>query len=143
MKILVVDYQPVTAAGLELTILQMYPDAQVSKAHSVKEGSFLFSKDVYDVMILDINRKGGVSLKMTRRIRALRPDLLLMIYTELDEPDYAPVYFEAGANGFLSKHTSTKQFKEAFTTLIETGKFESECWKNKSGLPPGIPFEMA
>jgi len=76
---------------------------------------------------------------MIAKIRRLQPDVLIMVFSAIDEEIYAAHYLKAGANGFLSKNSSTKEIRTAITAIITHGRYMSEMVQQAFLHGPIVP----
>jgi len=65
---------------------------------------------------MDIRLPGQSGLEVTRRIKALYPDVHVIMLTSYDFPEYREAARASGACGFLSKGSSTA---EEIQNLVE------------------------
>ena len=56
-----------------------------------------------DWVLLDIQLIGGTGLEVLRRVRARVPSTRFIVLTQLDNPQYRRICFEAGADQFFEK----------------------------------------
>ncbi|MBW1998375.1 MAG: response regulator transcription factor [Deltaproteobacteria bacterium] len=59
------------------------------------------------ILFMELKLPGAKGLELTSRIRHLYPDLVIVIVTGLDLPEYRDAAYERGANFFISKNTSS------------------------------------
>jgi DNA-binding NarL/FixJ family response regulator len=59
------------------------------------------------IIIMDIQLPGESGLDLTKKIRALYPEIAIIILTDYDLPAYREAAFRYGARSFLSKGSST------------------------------------
>jgi DNA-binding NarL/FixJ family response regulator len=59
------------------------------------------------LIFMDIKLPGQNGLEVTRRIKALHPDINVIMLTSYDFPEYREAARACGAYGFLSKGSST------------------------------------
>ena len=57
----------------------------------------------FDLILMDIRLPGENGLKLTRKIKDLYPEIVVIIFTSHDLPEYRKAAFENGAEFFLSK----------------------------------------
>jgi len=57
------------------------------------------------LLFMELKLPQAKGLELTRRIRHLYPDLVIVIVTGLDLPEYRDAAYERGANYFISKNT--------------------------------------
>ena len=66
---------------------------------------------------MDVRLPGENGLEITRRIKLQRPDIVVLILTSYDLPEYREVAMQYGANHFIVKGSST--FEE-ISSLIKS-----------------------
>jgi DNA-binding NarL/FixJ family response regulator len=59
------------------------------------------------LVFMDIKLPGENGLDLTQRIKAQHPEIVVMILTSYDLPEYRDVAFRCGANHFIVKGSST------------------------------------
>lgn len=79
-----------------------------------------------DLILLDINIPDGEGFQMIAKIRRLQPEVTIMVFSAIEEELYAVHYLKAGANGFLSKSSSTQEIRTAIITVLTCGRYVSE-----------------
>lgn len=79
-----------------------------------------------DLILLDINIPDGEGFQMIANIRRLQPEVTIMVFSAIDEELYAMHYLKAGANGFLSKNSSTQEIRNAIVAVLANGRYVSE-----------------
>ena len=70
-----------------------------------------------DLVFMDVRLPGENGLEVTRKIKIQRPDIVVMILTSYDLPEYRDVALKNGANQFIVKGSAT--FEE-ISTLIKS-----------------------
>jgi DNA-binding NarL/FixJ family response regulator len=70
-----------------------------------------------DLIFMDIKLPGENGLELTAKIKAKYPDMVVIILTSYDTPEYREAADRAKANYFLSKGTSSKQ---TILSLVES-----------------------
>ncbi|SDE03926.1 two component transcriptional regulator, LuxR family [Dyadobacter soli] len=80
-----------------------------------------------DLILLDINIPDGEGFQMIAKIRRLQPEVTILIFSAIDEDIYALHYLKAGANGFLSKNSSTEEIRKAIAGVIAHGRYMSDA----------------
>jgi len=76
---------------------------------SVPDGSTLIETTLRlrpDVIVLDVNLPKVRSLEACREITRAHPEIQVIMFTALDDPDLRKVFIDAGASGFVSKLAS-------------------------------------
>jgi len=129
-KILIADDHSVVRHGTKLIIEEIYPDVQVFEASSVSQMTAMLKNDTFDLLILDINIPGGNSVQMVDLARLKQPNVKILIFSAYDERLYATRYMQAGADGYLHKHTSEQTVREAIVSVLEQGYYVSSSLKD-------------
>lgn len=80
-----------------------------------------------DVAVLEIFMPGMDGLEAVRRLRKAYPKLPILILTRHEEQQYAVRAIGAGANGYLSKHSSPEQLVRAVHQVYGGGRYLSEA----------------
>lgn len=130
-KILIADDHSVVRMGMKFLLSNMYTRTDIQQAATFMEVMELMNQTSFDLIILDINIPGGSNLEMIDAIRKKHPNILILIFSGLDEQLYALRYLEAGANGFLSKNSSDEEHKIAIYSVLSSGKYLSRKVQDK------------
>ncbi|GLU53998.1 response regulator transcription factor [Dyadobacter frigoris] len=131
MKFLIIEDHPVILLGIKKLIDESYPAATSSNSCNFPDGLNLLKNQAFDLLILDLNIPGGKDMEMISVIRQIQKDILILIYSGFDEKIYALPYIKAGADGYLSKKTTSEEFHEALMTLMKHEKYVSQDIKNE------------
>jgi DNA-binding NarL/FixJ family response regulator len=70
-----------------------------------------------DLIFMDIKIPGESGLSLTQKIKARYPEMLVIILTGYDMPEYRQAAYEKGANNFLVKGSFTN---EEILDLVES-----------------------
>jgi DNA-binding NarL/FixJ family response regulator len=128
--ILIADDHGVVRYGMMLFIKDLMPWAQVSQVGTFNEAIGHVNKSQVDLVILDINLPGGNNIKMVDSLKAVQPDIKVIIFSSYDEKIYAERYLRAGAKGYLNKETSNKEIKKAIQSVLSGGVYMSNTVKD-------------
>lgn len=79
----------------------------------------------YDIAIVDISMPGMSGLDLLRRIRAEFPRPRVLMLSMYAEEQYAMRAFKAGANGYLTKDSATRELVAAVRKLVAGGVYVS------------------
>lgn len=129
-NILIADDHSVVRHGTRLIIEDTFPDVKVEEAGTISQMTQILKNDAFDLLILDINMPGGNSIQIIDLARLKRPEIKILIFSAYDERLYATRYIQAGANGYLHKHTSEQAVREAIISVLEQGHYVSDSLKN-------------
>ncbi len=70
-----------------------------------------------DLIFMDIKLPGESGLKLTKKIKEDHPDIIIIILTSYDLPEYREAAVRYGANAFLTKDSTTEA---KIVTLVES-----------------------
>lgn len=130
IKILLADDHSVVRHGISLILKEVHDNVSIIHADSFSQ-VLLKIKENPDLVFLDINLPDGNSTKMIEKLRKIKPDLKILMFSAYDEEQYALRYIHAGANGFLNKDSSDEEILKAVKSVIETGKYISSLIREK------------
>lgn len=74
-----------------------------------------------DMVLMDIDMPGITGIEGVRNIKAVNPDVSVLMLTVFDDNDRVFQAIEAGASGYLLKKTSPDRILEALHELAEGG----------------------
>ena len=87
------------------------------------------------LIFMDIRLRKENGLELTRKIKAIHPNIVVFIITAYGTPEYEKAAFESGADSFLPKDSfSAMELQE----LIELGSVLSEKLRNQPNV--SLPF---
>jgi DNA-binding NarL/FixJ family response regulator len=69
------------------------------------------------LILMDIRLPGENGLKLTKKIKDIYPEVVIIIFTNHDLPEYREAAFENGADFFLPK---ASQYKSKLTEVVES-----------------------
>ncbi|GAB3340363.1 response regulator transcription factor [Larkinella ripae] len=117
-KILLVDDQSIVRSGIRLLLKEQYGAIQVDEA---KNGSTAFGKimdHAYDLVIMDINMPNTDTFSLLQNVRAMAPDLPIMLFTIMTEYAFAKRYLQLGVKGYISKQAEDDEILKAVHTIL-------------------------
>lgn len=128
---LIVDDHSVVRQGVSLIIKELFLNASIYMAGNFKDTFKLLKEVKFELLILDINFPDGNSINILAEIKAIQPDLKILIFSAYDENIYAMRYLNAGASGYLKKETTEDEMKEAINSMISSGKYITQNVKDR------------
>jgi DNA-binding NarL/FixJ family response regulator len=128
---LIVDDHSVVRQGVSLIIKELFLNASISMAGNFKDTFKLLREVKFDLLILDVNFPDGNSINVLAEIKAIQPDLKILIFSAYDENIYAMRYLNAGASGYLNKETTEDEMKNAINSMISSGKYITQNVKDR------------
>lgn len=101
-----------------------FPRMAVTEAGSGEEALARMESLRPDLMFLDISLPGQNGLELTKQVRKEYADLVIVILTNYDLPEFQEVAYQYGVNYFFSKSTSTMEeiLAAVDTILRQKGK---------------------
>ncbi len=142
--VFVVDDHPLLRQGLALLINQQQ-DLEVSgEAEEAQAALHAIAKSRPDILIIDISLNGPDGLDLLKNIRALYPDLPVLVLSMHDEELYAERALRARANGYIMKQEATEKVLVAVRRILQGDVYLSNRMANKMlqqyivGTPPAI-----
>lgn len=124
--ILLVENHSVVRLATLFIIRDVVPVLTSWEADNFTDALQVVSAQKLDLILLDINIPDGEGFQMIGKLRRLQPDVLIMVFSAIDEEIYALHYLKAGANGFLSKSSSTHEIRTAIVAVLFNGRYVSE-----------------
>lgn len=126
MKVLVVDDHVIVREGVA-RLLAAIDRVEIREAETTQDALAAFRRERPDVVVLDINLKGGSGLELLRRLRSEDPDTRVVIFSMYSDVVYATSARRAGAIGYVSKSATSDQLLTAVRraargeTYVDTG----------------------
>ncbi len=112
-RVLVVDDHPMVRKGL-CDLLEEEPGFRAcGQAADAEETLALVSEDPPDIVLLDLSLEGSSGLELVKQLHARYPEIQVLVFSMHDEALYAERSLQAGASGYVEKHSSTEELLEA------------------------------
>ena len=116
-NVLVVEDNLTFRQALTEILKSQFPCMVIEEANDGPEALQKIDALLPTLVFMDIKLPGENGLEITRKIKARHPEMIVMILTSYDLPEYRDVAFRYGANHFIVKGSST--FEE-ISSLIES-----------------------
>ena len=125
-RILVVDDHPMTRAGL-IHVINHQPDLIVcGEAESAAQALDILDSSQPDLLLIDITLPGKSGLELIKDVKAMRPELLMLVISMHDESLYADRVLRAGARGYITKHEGGEKLMKAIRRVLSGKIYVSE-----------------
>src|SRR6516225_3107014 len=125
-RILIVDDHPMMRKGLA-QLIDNEPDLKVSaEADTAGQAIDLVAKQKFDLALLDISLPDKNGLELIKDIRALHPDLPILVVSMHDEMIYAERVLRAGGRGYIMKQEGGQKFITAIRHVLACQIYVSE-----------------
>jgi DNA-binding NarL/FixJ family response regulator len=79
----------------------------------------------FDLLLLDMSMPGRSGIELIRQVRSEKPKLKILILSMHEESQYAVRAIRAGAAGYLTKESASRQLVEAIRKVAAGGAFIS------------------
>ena len=126
IRVLIVDDHPMTRAGL-VHVINHQPDLIVcGEAESAAHALDILDSSRPDLLLIDITLPGKSGLELIKDVKAMRPELLMLVISMHDESLYADRVLRAGARGYITKHEGGEKLMEAIRRVLSGKIYVSE-----------------
>ena len=116
-RVLIVEDSTIFRKLLKETLHSRFPSMDILEAADGGEAMQRILSHPPDLIFMDIKLPGENGLELTTKIKAKYPDIIIIILTSYDSPEYREAATQAKANYFLSKGSSSK---ENILSLVES-----------------------
>ncbi|MCB1276530.1 response regulator transcription factor [Prosthecobacter sp.] len=117
-RILIVDDHPLFRKGI-MMLMEHEPDILIcGEAETAVEALGLVEQLELDLVIADISLKDTNGIELVKSLRALRPELPVLVLSMHDESLYAERALRAGARGYLMKQAPPDQVVTAIRQVL-------------------------
>ncbi len=124
-KILIVDDHSLVREGLRLRI-SAFPDLEVCGEATTEEEAIALVKETNPgLVIVDISLKSGHGIELIKRVKAISPNIKMLVSSGFQESLYAERALRAGAHGYLNKQDSGEKIIDAIRTLLRGERYVS------------------
>jgi DNA-binding NarL/FixJ family response regulator len=125
-RLLIVDDHPMMRTGLA-QLIDNEGDLKVgAEADNAGQAITAVSKQKFDLALVDISLPDKNGLELIKDIRALKPDLPILVVSMHDEMIYAERVLRAGARGYIMKQEGGQKFLQAIRQVLAGQVFVSE-----------------
>ena len=102
-RILIVEDNAFFLQFLRETLRSRFPSMEISEARNGEEAMQKIKTLQPEVIFMDVRLPGENGLELTKKIKARYPDIIVVIVTNYDLPEYRKAAYESKANHFISK----------------------------------------
>jgi DNA-binding NarL/FixJ family response regulator len=130
-RIYLVEDHPITREGFR-ALINRTPDLQVvGEAASGPEALAGIEAARPDAALVDVTIGGSDGLELTKQLRALYPDLQVLVISAHAEAVYAERAVRAGARGYLMKQEPPELILDALRTVLDGGLHLSDTMQER------------
>lgn len=124
-KVLVIEDHAIVREGLVQILKAQANIHQIDEASTGKEALNLIRNHPYDLIVLDIGLPDIDGLSITKVLKAERPELPILVLTMYLEKQFALRLLKAGVNGYLTKHSASKELVKAINLVLNGERYIS------------------
>ena len=116
-KLLIVDDNSMLRETTRGILETNFPMMRIFEAEDGKEALAQVHHHLPDLILMDIRLPGDNGILLTRKIKALHPEIVVIIFTNYDLKEYRDAAFKNGADYFFPK---TSPSREKLSKMIES-----------------------
>lgn len=131
IKLLIVDDHPLVREGLKWLLSDSHLPVSADEARNGQEALNKVWENDYHMVLLDISMPGRDGLEVLKQIKAIKPDLPILVLSILPEDLYELRALKAGASGYLTKTKSTDELLGAIQKILSGERYISLSLANK------------
>ena len=131
MKILITDDHAVLRRGLKQILEDGFGKIQFGDAANASEAIAQVAKEHWDLVVLDITMPGRSGLDALKEIKALKPNMRVLVLSVHSEDQFAVRVLKAGASGFLNKDSAPEELVKAVRKVLAGGRYVSASLAEK------------
>jgi DNA-binding NarL/FixJ family response regulator len=141
-RILIVDDHPIFREGLTQSLNREHDLSVCGEAENASQALECVRTLKPDLVIVDLTLPGKSGLELIKDVRALEPQLPLLVVSMHDESLYTSRILRAGARGYVMKQESPLTLLHAIRRVLEGGIYVSDrmsahILESYSGQRPG------
>jgi DNA-binding NarL/FixJ family response regulator len=142
IKILLVDDHPLVRDGLRARLEAAPRLRVVGEAGSSQEALEQAGSCQPDLVLMDINMRGGSGIEATARLAERYPGIAVLVLSMHDKPEYVTQAMAAGARGYVLKDAPGKDIVLAIDTVMGGGIYYSAALARQLAGPatPASPY---
>ncbi|SFC52359.1 response regulator [Massilia yuzhufengensis] len=125
VRILLVDDHPLVRDGLRARLEAAPRLRVVGEAGSSQEALEQAGACQPDLVLMDVNMKGGSGIEATARLTQRYPGIAVLVLSMHDKPEYVTQAIQAGARGYVLKDAPGKDIVLAIDTVMGGGIYYS------------------
>ena len=121
-KLLIVEDNPVMRDTIHRILKREFPMLNINEAANGGEALIQIHHHLPDLILMDIQMPGENGLQLTRKLKDLYPQTIIIVITNYDLPEYREAAMKSGADSFILKSSLKKQLSSIMKSkLAESG----------------------
>jgi len=125
IKVILVDDHQIVREGFKLILLLDDRFETIGEASSAISLFLLLKDKTPDVLVLDISMPGLSGIEVCKQIKISTPSIKILFVTANVDTTHLKAAIQAGADGFLPKDTSSKEFTNAIQEVAKGNTYFS------------------
>ena len=125
IRIVIADDHTIVREGLKQLLAAAGDLNVVGEARDGQEVMQQVRDNDFDVLLLDMSMPGKSGVELIKQVKAEKPKLRILVLTMHEEHQYAVRAIRAGASGYLTKESASRQLVEALRKVAGGGAFIS------------------
>lgn len=125
IKVLIADDHTLVREGLKRILVVTSDIVVTGEAGKGQDILDMVGKKNYDVILLDISMPGRSGVDILKQLRAMKPDINVLMLSMHPEDQYAVRSLKAGAAGYLTKDSAPDELISAIRTVSSGRKYVS------------------
>ena len=125
LRILIVDDHLIISQGLKHLVEGNSGNVMTAELCSSEDALKLLHRNAHEVVLLGMTFSGTNHIELTKQIRAVKPNLPVLILSVSDDEQYCERLLKAGASGILVKQSNSSELVDALTKISKGRKYVS------------------
>jgi DNA-binding NarL/FixJ family response regulator len=142
IKILLVDDHPLVRDGLRARLEAMPQFDVVAEAGGAQEALEQARHCDIDLVLMDINMRGGNGIEATAQFSEQFPEIAVLILSMHDKLEYVSQAIQAGARGYVLKDAPGKDIVVAIETVMSGGIYYSAALARQLAKPQNLDAQL-
>jgi len=118
-RILIVDDHPVIREGLTLIINRQSDLLVCAEAGTIGEAVKAVKNQKIDLALVDMLLSGTTGIQVIKKIKALYPGIVALVFSMSDKSQYVKQAIEAGARGYITKDEISEDIVNAIRRVLK------------------------
>ena len=114
-RILIVEDNPLFLQFLKDTLRSRFPSITIFEATDGEEALKKIEISPPDIILMDLRLPGENGLELTKRIKAQHPNMIVVIITNYDLPEYREAAYQCKADHFVTKDSFLRMMQSVLT----------------------------
>ena len=121
-RILIVEDNAFFLQFFRETLRSRFPSLEISEAADGQEAMQKIKALQPEAIFMDVRLPGENGLELTKKIKAQYPDIIVVIVTNYDLPEYRKAAYESKADHFISKDS----FLKIINSILQDRNFDQD-----------------